>query len=331
MNATPFHQAPRWIIGAAAVLFLGMPAGCHRETLVDLAPRKVPADQTVVTVNGEPLSVDEFDTEFRLMRIHYNAVSEGDMRAIKRRLFEQVINRRILVEEARKDGMKLTQTEVDQTFRDASRDMPEDSWTILRANGVSKESWKRKLLQERLARKLVDREVNSKVRITPQEVEEYYWSHLPEYWDPAAVRARHLVVQRRSDLQKVLAGLQKKEEFSKLASTFSLGLERTQGGDWGYMTADRLPSDYWKALGALKPGEVSKPIKDEFGYHLFQLEGWRPRRMRSFAEVRDRIYDSLLKEEQEHRFDQWMAELKKKADIKVNEEMAPVVGVTLED
>jgi peptidyl-prolyl cis-trans isomerase C len=329
MNPT-LHPVLRQALCAAAILW-GMAAGCHQETLVDLAPQKVPADQTVVTVNGEPLSVDEFDTEFRLMRIHYNAVSEGDMRAIKRRLFEQVINRRILVQEARKEGLKLTQGEVDQTFRDASRDMPEDSWTILRANGVTQQSWKRKLLQERLARKLVDLEVNSKVRITPQEVEEYYWFHLPEYWDPAAVRARHLVVQRRSDLLKVLTELQKKEDFSKLASTFSLGLERAQGGDWGYMTADRLPSDYWKALEALKPGEVSKPVKDEFGYHLFQLEGWRPRRMRGFAEVRDRIYDGLLKEEQEHRFDQWMAELKKKADIKVNEEMAPVVGVTLED
>jgi hypothetical protein len=53
--------------------------------------------------------------------------------------------------------------------------------------------------------------------------------------------------------------------------------------------------------------------------------------MESFAEAGDAVQETLLKEEQDLRFDQWMAELKKKATIKVNEEMAPVIGVTLED
>ena len=52
--------------------------------------------------------------------------------------------------------------------------------------------------------------------------------------------------------------------------------------------------------------------------------------MQSFAEVKNQIDESLLKEEQDQRFDQWMAGLKKKATIRVNQEMAPVVGVTLE-
>ena len=322
-----------WVWTAGFLLFGSLNfilAGCHSQPLVDLVPLPVPPDKTVVTVNGEPLSLEEFDNEFRLMSIHYSAVTEGDMRAIKRRLFEQVINRRLLVQEARKIGLKLTQVEVEETFHEALKDSPDDFLSILKVQGVGEQSWKRKLLQERLARKLVDQEVNAKVEIKPEELEDYYWSNLSGYWKSEAVRARHLVVKKSTDLQKVLSGLKKGEDFQRLVSTFSAGPEKAEGGDWGFMALDRISEAYLKALSALKPGEISKPLKDDFGYHLFQLLEWRPRRMQPFTEVKNQINESLLKEEQDQRFDQWMAGLKKKATIRVNQEMAPVVGVTLE-
>jgi parvulin-like peptidyl-prolyl isomerase len=315
---------------ASAILCLWA-AGCTSEPTVDLVPQSVPPDKTVVTVNGEPLSLEEFDNEFRLMQIHYSAVSEGDMRAIKRRLFEQVINRRLLVQEARKMGLKMTQSEVDGVFQEALKDVPEDFWAVLKVQGISRDVWKRKMLQEKLARMVVDLEVNSKVQITPQEVEDYYWTHLSNYWRPQQVRARHLVVLKKGELQKVLESLKKGEDFPKIISTFSVSPEKSQGGDWGFMDLDRLPPEYLKALSGLKPGEISKPFKDNFGYHLFQLIEWRNRQMRPFAEVKDQIHDDLTKEEQDLRFDQWMTDLKKKSTIKVNKDMAPMIGVTLED
>jgi peptidyl-prolyl cis-trans isomerase C len=305
-------------------------AGCGRETLVDLAPDRVPREKTLVTVNGEPISLDTFDNEFRLMEIHYSAVTEGDMRAIKRRLFEQVINRRLLLQEARRVGLKMNQRDLDDAFQKALREIPDDYRALLKTQGVSEEAWKRKVLQEKLAQKIVDQEVDSKVQVTGPEVEEYYWSHLSRYWVPAAVRARHLVTQRKADLDKALLSLKRGEDFTQVAATFSQGMEKTQGGDWGWMQTDRLPPDYLALLTGLGPGEISKPVKDEFGYHLFQRIDWRPRRMRTLAQAAPLIHDFLLKEEQDMRFDQWMAGLKKNAVIKVNQDLAPIVGVTLE-
>lgn len=306
-------------------------AGCFSSPTVDLTPPYVPPDKTVVTVNGEPLSLEEFDAEFRLMQINYSAVTEGQMRAIKRRLFEQVINRRILLQQAHKDGIGLTQKEAEEALQDALKEVPEDFKMVLKVKGVSPDIWKRKLLQERLAQKVVDLEVNSKVDITPTEVEDYYWTHLPDYWRPQAVHARHLIVQRKGDLDKALAALKKQEDFATVATTLSVGPQKAEGGDWGFMSVNRLPPEYLKALEPLKPGEISKPVKDNFGYHLFQLIAWRNREMIPFPEAKTAIHDDLTKEEQDHRFDEWMADLKRKSVIKVNQEMAPVIGVTLED
>ncbi len=305
--------------------------GCAQDGYLDLAPAPVPPEKVLVKINGEPLSIDEFDSEFLMMRIHYSAVTERDMRAIKKRLFEQIINRRILVQQARKDGIRLTQAEADQALKDLLKDGPEAPWQVLKARGISRDSWKRKVLQELLAKKVVAREVDPQVRITDKEVEDYYWSHLSDYWTPEAVHVRHLVVQRKADLERVEAGLAQGEEFPKLISVFSAGPERSQGGDWGMMDVDRLPAAYLSALKPLKTGEISKPLKDVFGYHLFQLLGRSPRRMRPFAEVRDRIRTSLEREEKDQRFDEWMAGLKKASTIEINKDMAPVVGVVWEE
>jgi parvulin-like peptidyl-prolyl isomerase len=264
------------------------------------------------------------------MKIYYSAVSEGDMRAIKLRLFEQVIDRHILTQEARREGLRLTQSEVDAAFRDSYKEMPEDFLVILRTQGVSAEAWKRKLLQEKLVQKLVKRQVNDKVRVSNDKVRDYYWGHLQDYWLADAVRARHLIVQRKQRFDQVMAALKKGGDFSKIAETFSQEPGSAQGGDWHYMETDRLPPIYLNVLSKLTPGEISKPVKDDFGYHLFQLIEWRPRRMRTLAEVQDQIHEELLKRAQDEAFDQWVLILKKKAKIKVKQDVAPVVGAALE-
>jgi peptidyl-prolyl cis-trans isomerase C len=311
-------------------LAAGWLAGCSSQPMVDLAPPAVPPNETIVTINGEPLSLEEFDNEFRLMWIHYSAVTGGGMQPIKRRLFEQVINRRLLVQTARKAGLKLTQAEVSDTFRDALKEMPEDFPSLLKNRGVSEEAWKRKLLQEKLARKLVEREVNAKVKITRDEAEEYYWTHLPEYWRQEAVRARHLVVKKPTEWARVVAALKKGEDFQQIASVFSEGPGKAQGGDWGFLEKDRIPPVYLEVLSVLKNGEVSQSVQDGFGHHLFQLIEWRPRTMQTFAQVSDAIRGNLTRQEEELRFNQWMENLKRKAAIKVNKAMAPVIGVSLD-
>src|ERR1700722_19585431 len=157
--------------GLLAIAGIGLfLSGCFSGPTIDVSPVPVPASKVAVVVNGEPISLEEFDNEFRLMKIYYSAVSEIDMRTIKLQLFEQLINRHIMVQEARRLGLTLTQSEVDETFRDALKDLPDDFMVILKAQGVSVASWKRKLLQEKLVQKLVQKEVNDKAKVSQNDV-----------------------------------------------------------------------------------------------------------------------------------------------------------------
>ncbi|MGH7738593.1 MAG: SurA N-terminal domain-containing protein, partial [bacterium] len=196
----------------------------------------IPPDKTAVLLNGKPISLAEFDTEFRLMAIHYSAVSETQMRVIKRRLFDQVVDRELILQEARKEGVGLTREEWNRDVKNAFARMPDDFLEILKVQGVSEGTWKRKLMEECLAAKLVERDVNSKVNITPREVEDYYWSHLSDYWKPESVRLQHLVVRKHGDLKKALKRLKSGENFTQVAGDLSLADDKVQGGDWGWVS-----------------------------------------------------------------------------------------------
>ncbi len=315
-----------WALTITAMVFL---AGCR--DLVDLSQPPLSSDQAVVLLNGEPISLEEFDTEFRLMAIYYSAVSETKMRVIKRALFDQVLDRRLLVQRALRRGYQVTRSELEKVLADALVDAPQGFLEILKEQGVSVEAWKRKVAQEYLVRKLAEREVYRKVKVGKTEVEAYYWSHLGIYWKTEAIRARHLVVQTKRELMKAQARLTAGESFDKIALEFSVAPHKEKGGDWGWLPMEGISPRYAKALLALTPGEVSKPLQDGFGWHLFQLIEIRPTLMREFHEVEVEIRDMLVRREQDRRFVLWLDGLKKTATVEVNQDLAPVVGIVWED
>lgn len=74
---------------------------------------------------------------------------------------------------------------------------------------------------------------------------------------------------------------------------------KDKGGDLGFVTRGQLIEDFEKAAFALKPGEISQPIRTPFGYHIIKVEERRPASQKSFAEVKDQIKEELTQQRQE--------------------------------
>lgn len=304
-------------------------AGCR--PTVDFSPKPVTPEQTLVILNGEPISLEEFDSEFRLMAIHYGAISELEMRVTKRRLFDQVVDRHLLVQRALQQGLGVSRREMEKVLRDMLRDSPPGFLELLKNQGIGEDAWKKKVAQEVLVQKLAEKEVYPKAKVENAEVEEYYWAHLDDFWLPESIRARHLVVGNMRELSRAQESLKSGETFGKVCSVFSADPLKDAGGDWGWMPVASLSPIYVRTLRAMKPDEVSKPIKDGFGYHLFQLMEIRPTRVRSLKEAAPFVREVLLERERDRQFVDWLTNIKKSAKVEINPDLATVVGVVLED
>lgn len=88
------------------------------------------------------------------------------------------------------------------------------------------------------------------------------------------VWARHILVENEADAVGVLARLDKKEDWAKIAAEVSLDTgTKNNGGELGWFTKGRMVLPFEETAFALKEGEISQPVKTDFGWHIIQVIG----------------------------------------------------------
>ena len=126
------------------------------------------------------------------------------------------------------------------------------------------------------------------------------------------VRARHILVEGEEEAKKISARIKAGEDFAKLAAELSKDPgSGKEGGDLGYFTRDRMVPEFAEAAYALKNGEVSPPVKSQFGWHIIKTEDKRLRPPPSFEAVKDQLGQAVANKAQSD----FIAELRKAAKI----------------
>ena len=85
------------------------------------------------------------------------------------------------------------------------------------------------------------------------------------------IRASHILVKTENDAKVILQRALKGESFAKLAEEFSMDPSKRRGGDLGYFGRGRMVRNFENAAFALEKGQISQPVKTEFGWHLIKV------------------------------------------------------------
>ena len=88
------------------------------------------------------------------------------------------------------------------------------------------------------------------------------------------IHARHILLPTEDEAKKALARVKGGEDFAKVATELSKD-PSGNGGDLGWFTKDRMVPEFSDAAFKLKKGEISEPVKTQFGWHIIQVEGTR--------------------------------------------------------
>lgn len=132
--------------------------------------------------------------------------------------------------------------------------------------------------------------------LTDKEVKKMYDQQIAAIKPQEEVSARHILVKTEKEAKDIVAELEKGADFAKLAQEKSTGPSKVKGGDLGYFTKDRMVKPFADAAFALKKGEISKPVKSEFGWHVIKVEDKRTRPLPSFDVVKERLKASMLQQ-----------------------------------
>ena len=149
---------------------------------------------------------------------------------------------------------------------------------------------KRAMLAQASMRKVIDG-----LTVSDDEAEKFYADNQQLFIQPERVHARHILVSDDAKLARVLYELKAGTSFDVVAKEFSIDPgSAINGGDLGEFPRGVMVPEFEKAAFELKnPGDVSDPVKTEYGWHIIKLEERIPESPAPFEQVKPRILQEL--------------------------------------
>lgn len=148
--------------------------------------------------------------------------------------------------------------------------------------------------------------------ISEGDVKKAYDELVRELRDQREVRARHILVEEEDKAKEIYAKIEEGGDFEALAKENSKdpGTAK-QGGDLGYFTQERMVKPFADAAFALDKGEVGKPVKSDFGWHIIKQIDKRRVKIPTYNDVKEQLRLRL----QEEKLNEVVERLVKKSDI----------------
>jgi peptidyl-prolyl cis-trans isomerase C len=310
---------PRLTNYLAPVLFLGLLFfACKKK--VEEKPQSSPvstvspAVRVVATVNGDPITLAEFQERFGRTGIKPEHEAELE---IKVEFLNRLIERKMMLIEAQRKRIKVGLPEINKKMEALRAEYGKDIKDLLASQGVDFEKWKSDIWEDIMIERLITSEVNRRVSVAPSDVRRYYQANSQEFEKPEQVRVRQIVVVSEEEARKVEELLRTGTDFAALAREKSTAPEAERGGDLGYFAMGDMPAEFNVVFG-LPKGGISGVVKSPYGFHIFKLEDKRRAGRMGLDEVSKGIADKLRREKEDARYKQWLKELRSRTKFEVN-------------
>ncbi len=147
-----------------------------------------------------------------------------------------------------------------------------------------------------------------KVEVPDARIKEYYDSNPDEFKEEETVEASHILVkldenaedavveEKRKQIEEVLEKARGGEDFAELAKQYSEGPSKDRGGSLGAFGRGQMIKPFEDVAFAMKPGEISEPVRTRFGWHIIRLEKRNEAKTATLEESAERIKEKLAKD-----------------------------------
>lgn len=272
----------------------------------------------VAKVNGKVITKEDLDKYMNERRQTMGAdkmpePGSPDYDRVKQQSTETLALMEVLVFEADKIGITISEEdinqEIDQLKLQAGGD--EQFLNYLKETNKTLEEY-RDEMRKNLIFQALYKEVNKDVpEITDQEAKQYYDANPGVFQNPETRKVRHILVQDEATANQVIARLTKNEDFAKVAQEVSIDPgTKDKGGDLGVQPNPQQPlvPEFEQAMNQLAVGQVSAPVKTQFGYHIIRVDSVTPASLETFDNVKEQLKMQLKLGKERVVFEDWLAE-----------------------
>jgi peptidyl-prolyl cis-trans isomerase SurA len=262
-------------------------------TAVTATPPGVLIDKVVAVVNDGIVTESELAEQMVMIidRLQQQNTPMPDPEVLRKQVLDRLVLQEIQQQRATRIGLKVSDEQLNAAMADIAQrnnialaQLP----AALAQQGVDYASYRDNLRKEMLLNGLRQRDVISRINITPRELDqfierqnrqpsadkEYNLSHILIAVPEDANQTQVDELARRADevYDRASSG---NEDFGRLAVAFSNSQTALEGGSLGWRQGPELPTIFSDLVVTLKPGEVSKPLRTPSGFHIVKLNDVR--------------------------------------------------------
>ena len=239
---------------------------------------------------------------------------------------EQLIERQLILHEFDAEGYKMPDSFADQIVQERIRERYGDRTTLmktLQAQRLTYEQFRKDVRDQWIWMYMRSKNVSQGIVISPYKIENHYLAHQDDFKVEDEVKLRMIVINKTSSddqsvprmTGEILTQIKQGASFSQMASVYSQGSQRSQGGDWGWVERSVLRKELVDVAFALKPGQVSDVIDTPQACYLMLVEETRPAHVKPLNDIRGEIEATLRAQQQKQLEEQWIDRLKQKTFI----------------
>ncbi len=253
-----------------------------------VAAAEIKLDSIVAIVDESVITVRELEDRIDLIKSDFTMSNRKvpDADVLRRQVLENLISDAILLQEANRRGIKITDSQLNQAMQGLARknnlSLSEYRKTLI-VDGLDYDNYRETIRAEMtistLGRQysqrntnISDTEVDDFIKLSNEDNTsyEYRLSHiliaLPDAATPRQVSKAQKVAE------EILIELEQGSQFDELANTFSAGDTALQGGDLGWRKKAEIPSLFTARVLVMEPGGHAGPIRSASGFHIVHLD-----------------------------------------------------------
>lgn len=245
----------RAAIGPALAASIAIVSASH--AIAQAQVTQAGADPVVATVDGSAIHRSDVSEFQKMLPPQYQHMP---LEVLYPALLDKLIEMKLVAEAGRKDRLQDDKEVKERVAQVEER--------------VIEEVYLQRLIEKSVTDAALHKRYDDYVKATPARQE---------------ISARHILVQTEDEAKNIRAQLAKGADFAQLARDKSIDPSaKTQGGDLGYFARDEMVPEFSEAAFKLKDGEISQPVKTQYGWHIIKVEAHRTQQP-SFEEMKDKL------------------------------------------
>ncbi|MCX8083815.1 MAG: peptidyl-prolyl cis-trans isomerase [Calditerrivibrio sp.] len=242
---------------------------------------------------------------FELPDIDLSSLNDNDF---KQEILNSFIRHKLILLEAKKTKINIDKNMVKNLYNKLNPNQ--------NSNEIN-EKYEKFISEKILAQKFIEEKIKSEIKISDEELKEYYNEFIKSRTGKIYYHIYQIVNDDKQKIEEAAKLLKSGRSFEEVAKTYSTGPEAENGGDMGVIDLESFPPVF-DIVMKMKPGDISKIISSEYGYHILLLKEIIPSENPSFEEIKDLLRDELLSTKWDQYLENYVKEKMKDVKIEIN-------------